>query len=258
MSSRLRDLAAAWPRELLPVALVAVDEVDSTQRLARELLDRHLAEDETPPVCCVVALAQTRGRGRRGRAWESASGLGVWATLLIAVPPDALGAVPLRTAAALGEALAGAVPELRLKWPNDLVVDGRKLGGILVESVQRDGRAWALVGFGVNLAHGEAELPLPQATSLRLLGAPARECVLDHWAPRLVAAAWHELAAPGDDWLARYRALSAHRAGDRLRCDVDGRSVAGELVAIDPDGSLRLRGDDGDERKITSGDVFAW
>jgi biotin-[acetyl-CoA-carboxylase] ligase BirA-like protein len=257
MKPTLSDLAAAWPRELLDVALVACESVDSTQRLARTLLDRHLAEDETPPACCVLALAQTRGRGRRGRGWASAAGQGVWATLLAPIAPEALGAAPLRTAVALGEALAPAAPQLRLKWPNDLVVGARKLGGILVEAVQRDGRAWALVGFGVDLGHGEDELPAPKATSLRLLGVPAAQRRLVDWAPRLVEAVHRELAAGRGDWLERYRALSAHAAGDPLRCDLDGESVEGSFVAVDGDGALRLRCADG-ERLLTSGDVYAW
>jgi len=257
MKPTLSDLAAAWPRELLDVGLVACDEVDSTQRLARELLDRPLAEDEAPPACCVLALTQTRGRGRRGREWASAEGLGVWATLLLGVPPETIGAAPLRTAVALGEALSPAVPELRLKWPNDLVAGERKLGGILVECVQRDGRAWLLVGFGVDLGHGDDELPTPQATSLRRLGVPAAERRLADWAPRLVAAVWRELVGPPDDWLPRYRALTAHAVGDTLRCDLDGETIEGRFVGVDADGALRLSCADG-ERTLTSGDVYAW
>jgi len=257
VKTSLTDVAAAWPRELLPVALVAHEEIDSTQRLARELLDRHLAEDETPPTCCVLALAQSSGRGRRGRSWESARGLGVWATLVLAMRPESLGAAPLRAAVALAETLAAAVPAVRLKWPNDLVVGERKLGGILVESVQRDGRAWALVGFGVDLGHGAEELPTERATSLRLLGVAAGDRALADWAPRLVAAIWRELAGEPGDWLARYRARSAHAPGDRLRCDLDGAEVDGRFVEVDASGALRLRCDDG-ERTITSGDVYAW
>jgi len=257
MNPTLSDLAAGWPRELLDVALVACESVDSTQRLARTLLDRHLAEDETPPACCVLALTQTRGRGRRGREWASAEGLGVWATLLLAAPVETLGAAPLRAAVALGEALAPAVPALRLKWPNDLVAGERKLGGILVECVQRDGRAWLLVGFGVDLGHGEDELPGPQATSLRRLGVPAAERRLVDWAPRLVASVWRELSGAPGDWLARYRALSAHAPGDLLRCDLDGEALEGRFVGVEPDGALRLRCAEG-ERLLTSGDVYAW
>jgi BirA family biotin operon repressor/biotin-[acetyl-CoA-carboxylase] ligase len=257
MNELLADVAAAWPRELLPVALVAHETLDSTQRLARELLDRHLAEDETPPICCVLALEQSQGRGRRGRSWESASGLGVWATLELAMPPAALGAAPLRAALALGEALAIVAPALRLKWPNDLVVADRKLGGVLVESVQRDGRAWALVGFGIDLEHGEAELPTPQATSLRLLGVSAPERALATWAPRAIAAVWRELSGEAGDWLVRYRALSAHVAGDALRCDLDGERIDGRFVEVDGSGALHLRCADG-ERVVTSGDVYAW
>jgi BirA family transcriptional regulator, biotin operon repressor / biotin---[acetyl-CoA-carboxylase] ligase len=258
VSPLLAELSAAWPRELLGVALVACDEIDSTQRLARTLLDRHLADDEELPRCCVLALAQSAGRGRRGREWQSAPGLGVWATVVVPVAPASLASVPLRTATALAETLAHEVPGVRLKWPNDLVVEGRKLGGLLVETVARDGeRAWALIGFGVNLGHAVGDLPTPLATSLRLLGVAENELSPATWAPRLVAALMLEHEQERGDWLERYRARSAHRPGDRIECDLEGERIAGEFVALDAHGALRLRCADG-ERTITSGDVYAW
>ena len=77
------DFAAAWPRALGErVALVAFDRVDSTQRRARRLLDRHLEEDERPRPYAVVAVEQSAGRGRQGRGWASGPGRGIWASLV--------------------------------------------------------------------------------------------------------------------------------------------------------------------------------
>jgi BirA family biotin operon repressor/biotin-[acetyl-CoA-carboxylase] ligase len=251
-------IAAAWPRELVDLALLVVDRVDSSQRLARTLLERLLAEDETPPPCCILALEQTGGRGRRGRSWASAAGLGVWATVTAGVEPSELSSLPLRAAAALATELATKVPRVRVKWPNDLVVDGRKLGGVLVEAVSRQpSSAWAMIGFGVNAGHDEGELPTPQATSLRVLGVDGTERRLEHLAPRLAGAVWSETRGERAGWLDAYRARSAHRPGDHIECDLEGERVAGDLVGFDAHGALRLRTASG-ERAVAAGDVFAW
>jgi BirA family transcriptional regulator, biotin operon repressor / biotin---[acetyl-CoA-carboxylase] ligase len=258
VAATVASIAAAWPRELTGLALVAVDETDSTQRLARTLLERHLSDDEALPPCCVLALAQTRGRGRRGRSWASGPGLGVWATVVGAVNPSLLGTLPLRSAAALAAALAGVVPSVRVKWPNDLVVEGRKLGGLLIEAVVREPeRAWAMVGFGVNARHDEDALPTLQATSLRRLGVADRALRLESLAPMLAGAVWSELRVERDNWLDDYRARSAHRPGDRIECDLEGERVVGELVDFDIRGALRLRTADG-ERAVAAGDVYSW
>jgi len=252
------SLAAAWPRELSGLALLAIDEVDSTQRLARTLVERQLAEDEIPPACCIVALEQTRGRGRRGRSWESAAGKGVWATLVVVVEPAALGALPLRSAVALAEALAGLAPEVRLKWPNDLMVVGRKLGGILIETILRDGvGAWAMIGFGVNLEHGDDDLPTAEAASLRSIGVAPASRRLERLAPQLAGALWREIELPSTDWLERYRARSVHRPGDRIECDLESERVTGELIGFEENGALRLRTPAG-ERSVVTGDLFRW
>jgi len=252
------ELAAAWPREMLTHALCVYDEIDSTQRLARTLLDRQLEDDDQPLPMLVASLAQSAGRGRRGRAWSSANGLGVWATLLVEVPPAELPAVPLRAGAALARSLARWLEGVRLKWPNDLIFAGRKLGGLLVDSVRRgDDGTWALVGFGVNVDHRSAELPHHSATSLRLALAPAPPPPLPEVLATLALDLSRELARPDSQWLARYRRLSLHAAGDRIECDLDGERVAGEFIAVDEQGSLRLRVGDG-ERTISSGDVFSW
>lgn len=110
-----------------------------------------------------VADAQTAGRGRRNRRWESAPGLGLWFSVALAGPPDGLAfAAPL----ALREALAPGVA-VALRWPNDLMLEGKKLGGILIE--HRAG--WTALGVGLNVAHqaGDFDPALRSiATSLAL------------------------------------------------------------------------------------------
>jgi BirA family biotin operon repressor/biotin-[acetyl-CoA-carboxylase] ligase len=252
-----RDIAAAWPTELLGLALYVVDSVDSTQRLARTLLDRLQADDEEPPPTLFVAVAQGSGRGRRGRSWESAPGRGLWATLLFSTSPEELGTLPLRAALALAETLRDELPAVRIKWPNDLVVDHRKLAGLLVDVVQRPPDwPWALLGFGVDLAHRKGELPGDFATSLWLeLGGTAPS--LPAWTARCAGALWPRLATAEAGWLARYRSLSAHAPGDRLECDLESERVTGRFAGFEENGCLMLD-TAGGRRSISAGEVFAW
>jgi BirA family biotin operon repressor/biotin-[acetyl-CoA-carboxylase] ligase len=140
-----RDLAA---RLGLPRVL-AFDEVGSTMDVAHAE-----AALGAPPGTLVVARAQTAGRGRMGRTWRSEPDAGLWLTM-IERPRDAtaLDVLSLRTGLALASALdAYAAEPVRLKWPNDLFVGARKLGGILIETRWRERQLeWVAVGVGINL-----------------------------------------------------------------------------------------------------------
>ncbi len=125
--------------------LIVLDEVDSTNR---DALER--AADGAPHGTVVVARRQTAGRGRQGRSWLSGDGA---LTLSVIVRGHGVdGLLPLRAGLAVARTAGSAA---RVKWPNDVLVDGRKVAGILVESA---GDGAAVVGIGVNVAPGEAEL----------------------------------------------------------------------------------------------------
>lgn len=151
-----------------------IDVCPSTNDIARELARRGAIHGTV-----VIAEEQTRGRGTKGRSWHSPRGLGLYVTFILrfsrALPaPAALPLLPL--AAGLGTAEAvhlAAGAEVDLKWPNDLIWQKRKLGGILAESVfLGDAAEYALVGVGVNLNHQEEDFPetlRPHSTSIRLI-----------------------------------------------------------------------------------------
>jgi BirA family biotin operon repressor/biotin-[acetyl-CoA-carboxylase] ligase len=241
------------------VSLVVLERTDSTQHVARTLLDRHLAEDETPWPFLVVALEQTAGRGRQGRAWQSAPGLGVWASLALEVPAGEAQSLPMRA----GVAMATAVNRLlgdgcRLKWPNDLVVGHVKIGGVLIDVVSRPGASvWAVVGVGLNCGHDRAHLPSQGTASLRTILDGREPPELPVLLAAVGGALWQELAAPREDWLERYRALSAHALGDDIVCDLPDGRVAGSFVSFDEHGFLVLDIGAG-RRTVRSGEVFAW
>jgi BirA family biotin operon repressor/biotin-[acetyl-CoA-carboxylase] ligase len=197
-------------------------ELDSTNRLAADL-----ARAGVPDGVVVGADHQTAGRGRRGRTWDSPPG----ASLLVSVvlrPAPALVTLAAGVAAAEAcEAVVGVA--VGLKWPNDLLLDGAKLGGILSELV---GDA-AVVGLGLNLAW-----------------APPGAAVLGSGVDRtaLLDAYLAGLATPGDV-LARYRRRCT-TLGRRVRVELPGVSVEGVATDVDDAGRLLVDG-----RSIAAGDV---
>lgn len=149
---------------------------------------RALAQSGAADGSVVVADAQDRGRGTKGRSWLSLPGLGLYASYLLRPRRGEvlrLDLLPLAAGLAARDALrAAAGVEARLKWPNDLVLGRLKIGGVLCESTSRGGAPrHAIVGVGLNLGHGAEDFPpelRPLATSVRLAAgaAPDRDAVL--------------------------------------------------------------------------------
>jgi BirA family biotin operon repressor/biotin-[acetyl-CoA-carboxylase] ligase len=208
----------------------------------------------------VIADEQTKGRGRWGRTWFSPPRKNLHLTLTMKLPAEhpPLGTLSLLTGVAIVEALRQrfSVPAF-VKWVNDVVVDGKKLAGILIEGVGGD---WVLIGIGVNVNLAETELPdelRTTATSLQMVkGTPvdrtevlsallvSLESWWERWAQGAMGSVWQALE--GWDWL-RDKSVTAHLP--------DGTTLHGFAVGIMPDGGLRLRLDDGTERTLTAGDV---
>jgi BirA family biotin operon repressor/biotin-[acetyl-CoA-carboxylase] ligase len=137
---RLADLDRALRRSprITIENLIVAESVDSTNTLARRIFDDAWTVLGPGPEVLIVALEQTAGRGRQGRSWVSRRGLGLYATLLLAVDEAKLQSLPLVVGVGLARGLEEVGCEARLKWPNDLQVRGRKLGGILIESISCD------------------------------------------------------------------------------------------------------------------------
>ncbi|HEU5171661.1 MAG TPA: biotin--[acetyl-CoA-carboxylase] ligase [Gemmatimonadales bacterium] len=200
----------------------------------------------------VVAERQTAGRGSRGREWESAPG-GLWLSV-VARPAAGAELSSVRAGLAVADAVdaLGGVPAVGLKWPNDVIVDDRKLGGVLCEARwQGDLLAWVAVGVGLNVRNrppGDARLPAASLSEWRpelrpgdlIPGIVERLAALDDARPLLTPAE-----------LARY----ARR--DWLRGRLLGAPVAGRGDGIDPDGALRVRRPDGTVALVHTGEPFA-
>jgi BirA family biotin operon repressor/biotin-[acetyl-CoA-carboxylase] ligase len=220
-----------------------------------------LAEGVDSPALLVADL-QTRGRGRRGRRWHSAAGEGLLMSLRHPVlrPLRELPALSLVAGVAAMRALRSiGVDGISLKWPNDLLVAGAKLGGILVETRSAQGRVTAVIGIGINWRNPPRAAVLSQdATCVASLATatPSRNAGAAAIARELLAAlATFEregLAAFRDDW----EHAHAH-AGRRVRVRLGGgRVMTGVAEGLAPDGSLRVRTRAG-LRDVHSGTVRA-
>ena len=235
------------------VALVLLEETPSTHLLARRIAREYGDENAEAPRADVLAWRQTAGRGRGGRRWSSPAGAGVYATVLRPLAAVGLQTLPLQVAIALCEALNVHLDgRCRLKWPNDLLVEGRKLGGVLIDAASRgQGYVTAVISFGVNHAR---ELDVPGATSVERW-APGAVALVD-LAAQLVAAVDVALSRPESaaEAIERYRELTLHRVGEAMRCRVGGDELEGIFEGFDEHGFLRLRVA-GEERLVTAGEV---
>lgn len=205
----------------------------------------------------LVADHQSAGRGRFTRVWEAPPGRAVAISVLLrppSVPPQRWLWLPLVAGLAVADGLrAAAGVDARLKWPNDVLIDGRKVCGILAERVEGDPPA-VVVGMGINTLLSEDELPVPTATSLALAGAGV--------APGEVV---REVLRGFERWYGAWADGEELRDPYGQRCDTLGRevrvvispteSVEGVAVGIDPDGQLLVR-TGGQVRPFSAGDVW--
>ena len=217
--------------------------IGSTNDRARELAGEGEAN------VLVLSDEQTGSRGRLNRAWSAPSG-GVWLSLVIRPDLPTAHAPVLTLAAAVAVATAARERgvDATIKWPNDVLVDGRKLSGILTEMEgEADRVAWVVVGVGVN-ANVDADALPEEATSLRteVGDVSRREFVQD------VLDGFHDLAADPEAVLPAWRTLSG-TLGQRVRVETPTGEVVGEAVDVEFPGTLVVETEEGIER-VHSGD----
>jgi len=238
------------PRREVALLSIVIRTVAQTGSTNADMLE--LARSGATEGLWLRAERQTGGRGRQGRAWESPAGNLYASTLVRTRAGDPSPATLALTAAvALAEAVSVFTPGVQLKWPNDLLIAGAKLSGILLE---RAGDA-IVIGFGVNLTHHPETLERP-ATSLAAHGsAPDPELFAETLAESFArwVSIWREGLGPvRERWLAR-----AHPIGTALTARLaDGTSVDGLFQGLDSDGALILRLADGTSHVIHAADVF--
>jgi len=239
------------------LVLELLAECPSTNQVAA---DR--AREGAPDGLLVVADHQTSGRGRLDRGWESPAGTAVTFSLLLRpdLPAAAWPWLPLLTGHTVAKALAAWGYDARLKWPNDVLVDGLKVAGILAERVDTDDGPAAVIGVGINVAMSADELPVPTAGSLSLVRpdpAPDREDLLLAAATTLREGydAWRAGGRPGQERLAASYVAHCATVGQQVRVALPGgSSLTGRAVDVDADGRLVVEGEYGTER-VAAGDV---
>ena len=233
-----------------------LEEVDSTNEEARRMAAAH----ETIPTW-IIADRQTAGRGRRGRAWQSPIG-NLMTTLYLPLSFDAVKAGQLAFVAGLAlertvSEFIGTRAEAGLKWPNDVLIDGKKASGILLESAMRDSKVdWLAIGLGLNLAHHPDDTPYP-ATSL---AAYTDQPPSNIEALQVLAGAFDGVLRQWRNGgfgpiLQAWRAV-AHGLGGPIVARLENEEFEGIFKDIDDKGALLLQNAAGETQTIDAGDVF--
>lgn len=238
--------------------LVYFDRVDSTSVQAMRL-----AEHGEPEGTVVLADEQLAGHGRMGRTWHSAPGLGIWMSLIL-YPEQTVRAarlLPQIACAAVAKALLHWTDGVGIKWPNDLLLGGRKVCGILTEGGETNGRvSRAVLGIGINVNHQKADFP-PMgdntATSLRLaLGRPVARAelfcnVLEAFEPLYL------------EWKATRKSEETLRLCRRYSCVIgrpvrlirQGTECGASVLGLDEQGGLIVRYENGDSGIVQAGEL---
>jgi BirA family biotin operon repressor/biotin-[acetyl-CoA-carboxylase] ligase len=205
----------------------------------------------------ITARQQSAGRGRRGNVWISEPGNLYCSLLFPGIPSGRAGELAFVSGLGVHDAVAGVAPSfasrLALKWPNDVLLDGRKVAGMLIEAEQD----WAVIGIGINCAHHPKDTAYP-ATDLQTAGAVVTvETIFASLSKALLQRLqqWEQgagFAAIRSGWLARAAGI-----GKDIRVRLPAKELAGQFQGLDETGQLLLRLPDGSTTAVSSGEVFA-
>ncbi len=258
-----------------PLDVARVQQLLRGSRLGLPLHYREVTESTNDDAAClgragasegstVIADAQTRGRGRRGRVWVSPPHVNIYVSVLLRPRIDVQHCPQIAIAAGLAalSAIRAVVPVAQLKWPNDVLVRGRKLCGILAEMSARPDRVldFVVVGIGVNVNSVEADFPAElrkMATSLRI------ECGTAVDREAFVAALLRQFGEEYERFLRsgfgpvrqRWEETCA-TIGQAVEVEMGVERFLGTAIGLDEHGCLRVRRVDGQEVEVTSGEVW--
>lgn len=252
-------------RELVPELAVR----ESSPSTNAELAD-HARQADLPSFSTLVTTDQTAGRGRLNRSWVAPAGSALAVSVLVVprtasgpLPLDRFGWLPIAAGVAMTDTVADVLPDAStgFKWPNDVLVNGRKVCGVLSELLPE--RGGVVIGAGVNLGMTVEQLPVDTATSLAIEGAEpqrfAPDTVLAGYLSHLRELVEGYLAADGDAeasglaGLARSRCITLGRA---VRVELpDATVIEGTATALDADGRLIVRLVGGRDVTVAAGDV---
>ncbi len=245
------------PTKFIGRKIHAYQSVKSTNDIAAQLAQTNATEG-----AIVTAEMQTRGRGRLGRQWFSPSRAGIYVSIILKPKfrPEAAPGLAVMTALALADAINKHTPgEVKIKWPNDIHVNGRKVAGILTElSADRNKVDYVVVGVGINVNHKPEDFPpelKPIATSLRAINrrkAPRLELLrqfLTNFESEYLRYQKGQLSRSRKR-IIKYSSL----IGQNVKLSFGNHIVEGKAVDIDATGALIIE-KDGQRRVVTSGEV---
>ena len=234
---------------------------NSTHALARQIIAEMDEESQKLGATLILADSQERGEGRGDRGWESPPGGLYMSWLRSGIKAETIAQLPMLAAAAAHHALSDlGISDLRIKWPNDILIGDRKIAGILTEiSTEMDLVDWVVVGLGLNVNTPAHRMP-PEirdiATSVRIQkGRPVSRVGLLCALLESFEACYEQLKAEGFGPIMEQWRQMTDIIGQRIHVDVMDTRHIGTVAAVDDDGVLILQDDQGQVHRIFSGDV---
>jgi BirA family biotin operon repressor/biotin-[acetyl-CoA-carboxylase] ligase len=237
-------------------SLALIPRVASTNLVARRIVKECIDNELSVPQALIIAGEQIAGRGRNDRQWSSPPGKGIYATTILTRPVRELPVIPLAMATIVASFLHDIFAiDARIKWPNDILADGRKIAGILIEARVHDDSAHLIIGIGINV-EPVADDTRPNAIAISELTprhfsgiTNATVAFIEHLDERLSFSFEH------DEVIAQWRKLTVHKPGDRIHCILGDRTVTGTWSGIDDHGRALVR--NGDELiAVSAGDLI--
>ncbi len=237
-------------------SIALVPRLASTNLVARRIVNECIENELSLPQGMIIAGEQFAGRGRNARRWSSPAGKGIYATTLLMRPAAELPMVPLEIANIVASYLRETFAiDARIKWPNDVLVGGRKIAGILIEARMHDEHVYLLVGTGVNVEPVAGDdrpnaVSIAEVTQRDFRGiAEATEAFIEHMDARV------SKTFDRDRVLDEWRKLAVHANGDRVTSILGDRTVSGAWAGIDEHGRALLR-DGGETVTVSAGDLI--
>ena len=249
------DTRAIVPRLKTIESLAVVPRLASTNLVARRIVTECIGNELSLPQAMIIAGEQFAGRGRNDRQWSSPAGKGIYATTLLTRSARELALVPLAMANIVATFLRETYGiDARIKWPNDVLVNGRKIAGILIEARLQDDRVYLLIGTGVNVEPVKDDLR-PNAVAISEVS-PRAFTGIENATLAFIEHVDEQLAKPldHDEVLATWRSLTVHRPGDRIQCVLGERTVVGTWAGIDEHGRAQINTADGTVA-VSAGDL---
>ena len=222
-------------------SIALIPRVASTNLVARRIVAECIENELSLPRAMIIAGEQFAGVGRNSRSWSSPPGKGIYATTLLTRPSTDLSLVPLAIANIIVTYLNDVFGiKGQIKWPNDVLVNGKKIAGILIEARIQDDRAMLLIGTGINVEpvsdEGRPNAIAISEVTKRFAGiSAATEEFVKHLDKRLT------MQFDRQSILAEWRANAIHKQGDRVTSVIGERTASGEWMGIDDQGRALLR-----------------